>query len=272
MLFPRDGDEPVEQLEFDFGTVAFSDYDEDDFLGFSADLPGAEGGAPPAEALSPYGLRSRPRDPETDPEGLIGIGCGMLYVRNGDHRHAMALEDPRDTSLPALRKGETMLYAAPGQFVRLHEDGAITLFTTDEGGAPTGRSVFLQVAPDALRFNSPWGVLTFDAAGFHVKTHSGARVDLGGVEVEGVPFPGGSYAKVQAGVVDVKGSAVAIGGGGETHALAHAAPLISLLTRLLEILGTAATVSGGAFKPDTLAALANLAGELQTIIASATST
>lgn len=260
-----------DQLEFDFGVVAFTDYDEDDFLGFQADLPGENAGAPPAEALSPYGLRSRPRDPETDPEGRIGLGCGMLYIRNGDHRHAMALVDPRETSLPALRKGETMLYAAPGQFVRLHEDGAISLFTTDDG-TPAGRSVYLQVAPDALRFNAPWGVLTFDAAGFHVRTHSGARIDLGGVEVDGLPFPGGSYAKVQAGVVDVKGSAVAIGGGGETHALAHAAPLVSLLTRLLEILGTAVTVSGGAFKPDTTAALASLAGELQTIIASTTST
>jgi hypothetical protein len=50
-----------------------------------------------------------------------------------------------------------------------------------------GKTVYLKLGKDALRFVAPWGSLRFDESGFHVKTQWDARLDLGGIG--GLPAP-----------------------------------------------------------------------------------
>ncbi len=109
-----------------------------------------------------------------------------------------------------LKDGETALYAAgpdgAGQAaVLLKADGSLTLFTTDDNTA-SGNGVSFKVAPDKMQFIAPWGSLTFDATGLHIKTNTGARFDLGAISAPPpldalVP----SYCKITAGTVSING-------------------------------------------------------------------
>lgn len=111
------------QLAFDFGMAVSSDFDEDGHPQVGIDLPGGPddggtGGGAPAEVLSPFGFLSRPLDPVRDGNGVVSIGCGMLWIRNGDERHCFLLEDPRIIALlPKLKKGGSIFYCADGSFL-----------------------------------------------------------------------------------------------------------------------------------------------------------
>ena len=86
--------------------------------------------------------------------------------------------------------------------VVVKKDGSIVVMTV----AGDGQTVYLRVAPDALRFVAPWGTLRFDASGFHCKTQWGARLDLGGFG--GAPEPVSdmtSYATMSAHSVKLDG-------------------------------------------------------------------
>src|SRR5262249_36116897 len=69
-----------------------------------------------------------------------------------------------------------------------------------------GKTVYLKLGKDALRFVAPWGSLRFDESGFHVKTQWDARLDVGGVG--GLPAPIASmtsYATLSAKTVKLDG-------------------------------------------------------------------
>ncbi len=89
--------------------------------------------------------------------------------------------------------------------VVVKKDGSVVVMTV----AADGQTIYLRIAPDALRFVAPWGTLRFDASGFHAKTQWGARLDLGGVG--GMPAPVSamsSYATVSAHTVKLDGLAL----------------------------------------------------------------
>jgi hypothetical protein len=252
-------------LNFDIGIATLSVYDHDDFPGVQID-PLGDGGIQDYEVHSTYGFLAKPLDPATDGAGNPTQGCTVLYALEGGKGHAWLCSDPRVTPLlPALRPGESLMYAAGGQFIRLHATdgdtpGAITLFTSDDGTV-NGQNVYLQVARDALRFVAPWGTITFDASGFHLVTDSGARLDLGAIG--GVPLIG-SYASLSAGMVDISGSVVAAGADGPAQPLTYATPLIQILAQLITVVSAINATTTGA----PAAALTAL---LPTVIAAATS-
>ncbi len=134
----------------------------------------------------------------------------------------------------ALGPGDTCVHATgPSHSAQMmcKEDGSVTMVTTDDGTA-TGRSVFWQTDKDAFRGVAPWGRLTFDATGFHVRHHTGARIDLGGVG--GLPAPldsMGAYVSISAPVLRLTGGAVAIGQG-LGDAAAKATPTLAVLAAI----------------------------------------
>jgi hypothetical protein len=193
--------------DHDLRTVTGSEYDDDGFLGVQVDAPGAGNAGPPIQLHHTYGFSSRPLDPDPD-----GRGADVHVAWEGSERHAWMASDGRVTRLlPIKKQGETLQNGPKGNFVRCHDDGRISLFTSDDGTVD-GRSVYVEVAPDGIRFVTPWGKLVLDATGFHVLTESGARIDLGAIG--GLPAPLSaltSYAVMRANTVTCEGSLVQLG-------------------------------------------------------------
>lgn len=113
-----------------------------------------------------------------------------------------------------MKEGEMCIHpgdADNASRVMFKADKSIILYTTDNA-LPTGKGVYLRVAPTALEFYAPWGRLVFDATGFHAVTASGARLDMGGIG--GLPSPLdtlASYATLSAATVKCEGSVVFLG-------------------------------------------------------------
>lgn len=217
-------------LVFDIGACVQTDFDEDDFLVAQPDGISQEPRLGGYELHAPFGLFSRPLDPETGPNGQVveGGACNLLTATQGDETHAWFLGDPRIVKLlPLPKKGQSGLYGSSGAFMRVTPDGKITSWTTTTN-APEGQGVFFQVAPDGLVFSAPWGTWRFDATGWHVRTASGARHDMGGIA--GMPAPLdalSSYNTLRAHMCSVEGSAVSQGtDGGATNEAAVAALLV----------------------------------------------
>lgn len=223
-------------MKFDLYTASYSDIDPDGFVGIELDLFGEqEAGAPPAELHSPFGFLSRPLDPDVDADGNATLGCQALVADEGGTRHAWLGSDPRIIPLlPSLKKGEALFYGAKGQFVRMHEDGQISLFTTDDG-TMNGNTIAMEVRPDGFRWICPWGKITFDKTGFHVLHSSGARLDLGAIG--GLPSPLdtlSSYVSISAAMASVEGSVVSLGtDAGATEPAAKAMTVLSVLGSLM---------------------------------------
>lgn len=141
--------------------------------------------------------------------------CQAIRLKRGDRDIIFATRDLRSSSIYGnLKPGETCVGAsdAASQARALFKlDGSASLITTDDN-TPTGNSVFLRLSPTAFQVVAPWGTIIFDATGFHVKTASGARLDLGGIF--GLPAPFNaltSYAKLSAGTVKCDGTQVLLG-------------------------------------------------------------
>lgn len=235
----------VDTLEHDIGAAVWSGYDPDGFLTVQIDAFGeGDSGLQPYELHHPLGFSSRPRDPDTSPDGTPGQACRVLYATQGGVGHAWLAYDPRAIpGLPALQKGESMQYGCAGQFIRCHADGSVTIFTTDAGGDPRGRSVYMKVKPDGFVWVAPWGKATFDSTGFHVLTSSGARLDLGAIG--GLPSPLdaiGSYLNMQAGIVNIRGGMISLGDADGAEPAAKAQTLLEdrlLLVTAIQLLITA---------------------------------
>ena len=99
--------------------------DADGIMRYAVDWlgsPSAPGGGDPAESVTPFGFRCRPRDPDLDPEGRIiaGRGAGLVLLDDGGESFAWPTQDPRyRTVLPEIPAGSAEQYAA-------HADGTVT--------------------------------------------------------------------------------------------------------------------------------------------------
>lgn len=228
-------------LRFQVSAAQFTTYDADDFLGAQPDALGDDGGAVPFEVLAPFGFASRPLDPEG------GVGCSLVHATQGNQGFAWFGSDPRSAPLlPALAKGESMQFGAYGQFVRCHDDGSISLFTTDDG-TTNGRSIYFRISPTkGFEMQCPWGRLRLGPDGFHVLHSSGARIDLGAIS--GIPAPLdslASYATISAAITSLQGSATSLGTDAGATNKAAVASLIAHLTAVsasLSALGATPTV------------------------------
>lgn len=87
-------------------------------LRFGVDrLGGKDAGGPPIESAHPFGFRSRPRDPDTDPAGEPTKGAGFLLVSLGGGDEAgFPTQDPR-VELGDEGKGGAQLYCWTGSAV-----------------------------------------------------------------------------------------------------------------------------------------------------------
>ncbi len=102
-----------------------------DRLGGAADDADGAAGGLPLESCHPYGLRSRPRDPDKDAQGNPTRGAGLLVIeRGGGDDGAIPTADPRITSLVDEGKGGAQLYGWTGSAVSYvlisGADGSIT--------------------------------------------------------------------------------------------------------------------------------------------------
>lgn len=198
---------------FDMGHVLYSEVSEEDGYHENQVSMTGGGGTSTGAVHFPYGVFARAPDPdkagdEVDPAGATTA----LYWHDSNDLHMMPLEDSRAVDkLPLLKKGETIVYAQAGQFIRLHESGTISFATSTKGGAIEGEPVTFQIKSTGLYFTAPWGRLIFDRTGFHVVTTAGARIDLGPM----VGAPGldavGTAAMIKAGTVTIDAPMVSVG-------------------------------------------------------------
>lgn len=228
-------------LAWDLYLCALSDLDADGFVQLQPDSYGGQGGDP-IEAGCPAGFYARPLDPDTDDDGEILAGCPMLVVSEGGKRITIPLTDKRSVAkLPSLKKGESIQYGPAANGVRCHEDGTISISTTDDG-TPSGQTIYLRVGPKGHYSVGPWGTEKFDANGWHLFTASGVRIDAGGISGFPGPFSGlGAYLRFTAPILRLVGSLIAIGpAGGVSDAVAKAGPAIAALNAIAAALQAAA--------------------------------
>lgn len=228
-------------MRFDLGTVLLSEYDADGFLSVQVDLYGGKA-SPSFELHSPYGTSQRPLDPVVDANGTIVAGCRALFAVEGDRHHAWILGDTRITPiLPEIKPGEGILHGATSNFVRCHEDGRVSMYTTHDG-TPNGLTLMRGVDPDPLLGGlvdfSPWGSTKLNSTGFHVNTIAGAFLDMGGIG--GMPAPISdlvrSYFTAQADAIALTGKAVSLGAGPAYDNVVLATPLAAAFAALSTLL------------------------------------
>lgn len=166
-----------------------------------------------AEWWQQVGFASRPSNVSSgaDPSAQA------LLLTKSDQDLILATRDTRAHRVYSeLKAGETCLYAtgqdgngAPAIFLK--DSGSVTIYTTDTG-KNDGSGVAFTVGPQSLSFVAPWGTLEFSPAGFFVRHHTGASVELGGIS--GIPAPLDtltSYAVLSAATVKLDGPAVNLG-------------------------------------------------------------
>ncbi len=255
-------------IDFDIGVAVFSAYDADGWLGVQFDAEGAEeSGVIPYEVQAPAGLLHRPLDPDTDSQSKVipGKGSSLLLMFAEGLNRAMVLTDPRVVPLlPLLQKGETILYADGGSFIRLHEDGTISLYTTDTGDR-SGQDVVRTLGPTGFNDYGPWGSMAFDKYGFRVSTQPGAAFSLG--YLGGVVSNLETYASIVADQVEIDASVCSIGPQGAQDQVPKLTPLLTLLQTLMTAVSTAITASAA---PSGSAAATAFEGAVAAALGSAT--
>jgi hypothetical protein len=259
-------------IQVDLYTCTLSAYDTDGYLTVQGDYYGEKGGQQ-HEAIFPLGIQARPLDPVTDTTGAVGAGCPMLTFWEADQAMMMPFGDSRTVAgLPALDKGDAMLHGlkAPN-FLRMQQEGTCTLYTTTTGTS-TGQIVSMTHAPTGMQRIGPWGKETFDQYGYHLRTFSEARIDLGGIS--GIQIPGvdlNSYATLTAATVSLRGRLVSLGPGGAAQPIALSGPILTLAAAVQASLiatnalaaaavPTAASVAAATAATAALAALAAALG------------
>lgn len=246
--------------------------DEDGWIMVQPDGYG-EKGSGYHELVCPMGFIARPLDPATDDQQNITAGTPMFSFIEGGKWLEMPLTDKRVMAgLPSLKKGESMQYGSKFNFVRCTDTGAIAVFCTTDMTA-TGQSIQWDSSPNGQHYSGPWGTQVYDATGYHIRTTSGARLDMGGIG--GLPAPMSalnSYFNVGAASVKVRSSIIALGpDGGVFDAAAKATPTLALLAAVQAVLtalaspgGVVSTTGPCTFGPAVAPALAALASALVT--------
>lgn len=220
--------------------VTMSEYDVDGFLGIQYDAEGEQqSGVPPTETHGLGGLLHRPLDPVVDPvSGEVdpAKSANVLLGWQGGQAHAFALEDPRVVPLlPIARPGETILYGAAGNFGRFHQDGSITLMTTDAGGASSGQSLFWKLSPTQFSRVAPWGRETWNQSYYRLVLAAGASLTLGAIGGLQAPLDSVKcYVRLQADMIELSAQMVTIGaqGGGVPSNAVKADPLLAVLGQI----------------------------------------
>jgi len=266
-------------MNLEYCRVVASRHDKDSFLAIMPEVygPGSSLGA--IEVSHQYGFASRPVDMDSE-----GGACGAYYGTQGAQGFAWLANDGRiQAKLPEIKAGESFQYGATGNFVRCHQDGRISLFTTDNATVD-GRTIALTIGPDGLVFNAPWGNLKFDATGFHVLHSSGARIDLGAGSSTLLPPPLdklSSYATISAAMSSVESSVVSTGSSkgvatpvARSDALLVALQAIAGALQAMQVPGAFTTTQGpvapGEAEPAIAAAIAAIATSATTIPSSST--
>jgi hypothetical protein len=205
--------------------------------GASEVSPGIAADAP---MWSQFGFASRPAEPDEDGAPMV------IYYLDGNQKRIVSTRDLRMApKLPALKAGETCIFGFSGQFIRMFDDGGISIFTTDDN-TTDGRTISLSVWPDeGLVFNSPWGKVSFGPMGFHVNHYSGGRIDLGALG--GLPFPMNlltSYFSASANTANLSGVVTALGSDAGIANTTAITALLTLLTAIVGVFSTATPASG----------------------------
>lgn len=247
-------------LTFDIQQVRGTEYDQNDLLVAQPDGDGDDPRVGGYELHHPYGFASRAPAAELSPEGEIVRSCSLLVATKGNRTHAWLAGDSRTTALlPPLKLGETVQYGPKGNFVRCHEDGSVSIFTSDDGTV-NGKSIYFQVRPDGFTYAAPWGKMTFGPEGFHVLHTSGARIDLGSLSAPAPLNALASYVKIAAAIVQIESTVSAEGtAAGTPEPIAKATSLLSLLTTMqasLTAIGAALTALGNGSAGAAIAASA----------------
>ncbi len=170
------------------------------------------------------------------PSGLVEApGAGICIPTGG----------PTKVELPNPKNGEAFIMGPGGSFIRFHKDGGISMMTTDDG-TTDGRSLYIMLSPTkGLRVHLPWGKLTLGPDGGHFVHSSGARLDLGAIAGLVAPLDAlGSYAKLQAAMCSVAGTAVSLGTDAGVANAASVTALVTLLTALGVVIAAAVDPTG----------------------------
>lgn len=226
-----------------YSRVLSSKFDRDSFIGIVPETFGKNSTVGAIELFHTYGFASMPMD--LDSSG----GCGSMVDTDGPTCYSFLLNDGRvQSKLPEIKKGESFQYGVTGNFFRCHDDGTLSMFTTDQG--PKEQSVYFQVRPNAFRQVSPWGSIQFDANGYHLKHVSQARIDLGAIG--GLPAPLdvlSSYVTLSAATVNIEGAMVSLGANTGPHEPVAKGNTAVAMFQTLSTLLTALTVPGAFIAP-----------------------
>jgi hypothetical protein len=186
-------------------TITVTTYDADGFLGIQVDPDGdSEGTEGLSHAHHPFGFFGRPKDPDTSDNGP-NYGAVAAHWTDGDEKHAICLEDPRDVDkIPPHSKGSVGVYNSKGSFILLdHDQETATWYVPMDDGARAhcitigkdgnGKEVIdiaaangacLTILEDEVTLSNAGGTafLTLDADGIKI---SGNVKLVGGLDVGG---------------------------------------------------------------------------------------
>jgi hypothetical protein len=267
-------------MRWEIGMAMGSSYDEDGYLGIQYDGEGEQdSGVDPFETHAIAGVYSRPMDPgvdengNPDPKQAAQVLVGIEASGKG---HIWPMEDPRVVALlPAAQPGERFFYGDTGAFIRFHIDGAISFYTTDQGGNPAGQKVAMRLAPDGWSVDAPWGRMTFDGNGFYISVAGGPTFDMSAMSLPAPLDQISSSITMQAKSITLDAASVDAGpGAGTSQPLVGVTALQQVLAALVGViqgisttLTTGGTSSAGPVAIPGAAAVAPLVQTLQTLIA-----
>jgi hypothetical protein len=269
-------------MRWEIGMARSSFYDSDGFLGIQYDgesMSGEDALVDPYEAHAIAGVYSRPMDPgldangNPDPKQAAQVLVGIEASGKG---HIWPMEDPRVIALlPLLNKGERLFYGDFGQFIRAHDDGAWSFYTTDQGGNPAGQKVAMRLAPDGWSVDAPWGRMTFDGNGFFVSVAGGPTFDMSAMSLPAPLDQISSSITMQAKSITLNAAPVDAGpDAGTSQPLVGVTALQQILAALVgaiqaisTTLATGGTSSAGPVVLPGAAAVAPLVQTLQVLIA-----
>ena len=219
----------------------------------SGDTPKEEPTVPAFEVQHPYGLISRPRDPDVDANGKNPVGCTVLYGWEGDRGHAWFMSDPRVARrLPLnVEPGGTMLFSHrdDGQLsiLRLRgTDGGFSVFVPGKNGTKQGSYISID-SEDEIDLSSPWSRAQVGKNGLILSHISGASISMG--SIGGLPSPLDaltSFVDIAAAAVSISASVVNIGTDGGAASQTAIEALILFLNAFVAKVATITTVTPGA--------------------------
>jgi hypothetical protein len=218
----------------------------------SAQLGDATAGVPDideAQWTQTCGIWSLPAAPTPNAPINGGIAAQAVTIKCGNRDVVIGVRDVRTNNRYGnLAPGDTCLGASSGMasvFCKA-ADGSVTMATSDTNDR-TGNSMFLKLAPTEFRFWAPFGSQLQDKTGFHLRTWTGAKLDIGG---SGLPAPFSSLGLnssfvVSADIINLSGALVSIGkDAGFTQAVVQALPLQVVLTTVATALSDVSTTLG----------------------------